>query len=150
MDIDKLRARLTTAELMLGDVAETATKWLEGRDKAPIGFVAFDLDYYSSTVKAMALFDGPASTHLPRVYCYFDDVVGPEFACMNDFVGELLAIDEFNAANEHRKICQIRNLRCARKRDENWYAQMYAFHDFDHPLYTKNIAPEGDWRQLPV
>ena len=151
MEVDKLRARLRRARLVLGDIAETAPRWLSEGGAAPIGFVAFDLDYYSSTVGALRLFEGPAATHLPRVYCYFDDIVGPEFACMNDFVGELLAIDEFNASHARRKICQIRNLRCARKRDEYWYAQIYAFHDFEHPLYTVNIAPESNaWRQLPI
>jgi len=148
MDCDKLRRRLTRARLVLGDIAHTAPQWLEAA--APIGFVAFDLDYYSSTKKALALFEGPASKHLPRVHCYFDDIAGPEFACMNDYVGELLAINEFNADHDRRKICQIRNLRCARKLDEAWYAQMYAFHDFDHPQYTVNVAPGGDWRQLPI
>lgn len=148
MDYDKLRQRLTRATLVLGDIAQTAPPWLE--HAAPIGFVAFDLDYYSSTKKAFALFEGPASTHLPRVHCYFDDIAGPEFACMNDYVGELLAINEFNAEHARRKICQIRNLRCARKLDEAWYAQMYAFHDFDHPHYTVNVAPGGVWRQLPI
>lgn len=149
MDIDKLRARLTRARLEIGDIGDTAPRWLAAAP-APIGFVAFDLDYYSSTVKAFRLFEGDVATHLPRVHCYFDDIAGPEFACMNDFVGELLAISEFNDAHERRKICQIRNLRCARKRDESWYAQVYAFHDFDHPLYTHNVAPEGAWRQLPI
>lgn len=151
MDADKLRKRLTRAKLILGDVAHTAREWLDSAGVAPIGFVAFDLDYYSSTAKALRLFEGTATTHLPRVHCYFDDIAGPEFACMNDYVGELLAIGEFNAGHATRKICQIRNLRCARKRDENWYAQIYAFHDFEHPLYTVNVAPNTDsWRQLPI
>jgi hypothetical protein len=135
----------------LGDVGETIETWREGTDVAPVGFVAFDLDYYSSTAKAFDIFGGPPSKHLPRVHCYFDDIVGPEFACMNDYVGELLAIREFNAGHSDHKICQIRNLRSARQRDEIWYAQMYAFHDFKHPLYTENVAPKEDgWRQLPI
>ena len=151
MDVDKLRQRLTSAKLVLGDIAQTAQAWLAGAHEAPIGFVAFDLDYYSSTIKALQLFEGVAATHLPRVHCYFDDVVGPEFACMNDSVGELLAIDEFNTGHAARKICQIRNLRCARQRDEAWYAQIYAFHDFDHPRYAENVAPKDpNWRQLPI
>ena len=151
MDADKLRQRLTRAQLVLGDIADTAPQWLQREGVAPIGFVAFDLDYYSSTVKALQLFEGASSTHLPRVHCYFDDIAGPEYACMNDHVGELLAIREFNAAHATRKVCQIHNLRCARKRDEPWYAQVYAFHDFEHPLYTVNVAPKTDaWSQLPI
>jgi hypothetical protein len=150
MEVDRLRERLTRATLVLGDIGQTGPQWLAG-SPAPIGFVAFDLDYYSSTTKAFGLFEGGPATHLPRVHCYFDDIAGPEFACMNDYVGELLAIQEFNAAHASRKICQIRNLRCARKRDEPWYVQMYAFHDFAHPHYTDNVAPKGEsWRQLPI
>lgn len=151
MDVERLRRRLTSAKLVLGDVAETVPDWLADAADAPIGFVAFDLDYYSSTTRALRLFEGDSSTHLPRVHCYFDDIAGPEFACMNDYVGELLAIREFNAAHATRKVCQIRNLRCARRRDEAWYAQIYAFHDFEHPLYTANVAPRAQaWRQLPI
>lgn len=151
MDADKLRQRLTRAKLILGDVGDTVQSWLAGKDFAPIGFVSFDMDYYSSTVKAFGLFEGPPSTHLPRVHCYFDDIAGPEFACMNEYVGELLAIREFNDAHPRRKICQIQNLRCARQRDEAWYAQIYAFHDFEHPLYAVNVAPKAEsWRQLPI
>ena len=46
--------------------------------KHPVGFVAFDLDYYSSTVAALKIFDGPHETHLPRVHCYFDDLAGQQ------------------------------------------------------------------------
>ena len=31
------------------------------------------------------------ATRLPRVYCYFDDIAGPEIACMNEYMGELEA-----------------------------------------------------------
>lgn len=44
---------------------------------------------------------------LPRVYCYFDDVVWPEFACHNEFTGELHAIHEYNTLTETRKIAQL-------------------------------------------
>jgi hypothetical protein len=152
MEEDKLRGRLTRAKLVLGDVGETTRNWLAERaSDAPVGFVGFDLDYYSSTTRAFQIFEGDSSTHLPRVHCYFDDIVGPEFACMNDYVGELLAIEEFNAAHPTRKLCQIRNLRSSRMKYEDWYPQIYAFHDFAHPLYSTNVAPtEASWRQLPA
>ena len=40
MDADKLRARLTRAELILGDVAATTTEWMRRPKRAPIGFVS--------------------------------------------------------------------------------------------------------------
>src|SRR3954463_14950204 len=46
MDEGALRARLDRAQLVLGNVAETVPEWTRSAH-APIGFVAFDLDYYS-------------------------------------------------------------------------------------------------------
>ena len=147
MDADKLRAQLTRGELILGDVGTTTREWLTSRMRAPIGFVSFDLDYYSSTVAAFALFEGLAATHLPRVVCYFDDVTTTPLGCMNEYVGELLAIREFNEAHPDRKVCRIEQLRVHRPRWEIWQDRMYAFHNFAHPEYnTLVIEPE----QLPL
>src|SRR5438874_9998361 len=51
MDEGALRKRLTSAELVLGPVAETIPEW-SNSEHPPVGFIAFDLDYYSSTVEA--------------------------------------------------------------------------------------------------
>src|SRR5262249_46372568 len=91
MDATSLRARLKTAELILGDVATTVPQALRV-GMPPLGFVSFDLDYYSSTKFAFGIFGGPPETLRARVYCYFDDITGPETACINEYVGELLAI----------------------------------------------------------
>lgn len=141
MDESKLRARLKKAHLVLGDVAVTVQEWMRSGIRYPVGFIAFDLDYYSSTVHAMKLFDGPAATHLPRVHCYFDDLAGNNLSCMNPYVGEALAIEEFNASHAERKVCQIAQLRNARMHWEPWIERMYAFHDFAHPDYTKLVIP---------
>ena len=141
MDAEKLKARLRSARLILGDVAVTLEAWMRGGIRFPIGFVAFDLDYYSSTKAALRLFDGPESTHLPRVHCYFDDLAGNNLACMNRYVGEHLAITEFNDAHADRKVCPIEQLRLARMHWEYWVERMYAFHDFSHSLYTRPVIP---------
>jgi hypothetical protein len=73
MDQDALRARLERAELVLGEVCSTVPTFLES-GPPPIGFISFDLDYYSSTCDALRLLDGDAEAFLPRVLCYFDDV----------------------------------------------------------------------------
>ena len=99
---------------MLGDVAVTTQSWLQDSIQAPIGFIAFDLDYYSSTKASFALFEGAESTHLPRVHCFFDDLGCTNLGCMNTFVGEYLAIDEFNQSHADRKIAKIENLRINR------------------------------------
>jgi hypothetical protein len=150
MDPGKLRARLTRARLVLGNVGDTVREWLY-EAQAPLGFVAFDLDYYSSTREAFALFEGPAAAHLPRVYCYFDDVLCNALGCMSEYVGELLAIREFNDAHTDRKIGKIQQVRIHRPRWENWQERMYAFHDFAHPEYNTMVIPRtARDRQLPL
>ena len=143
MDVEKLKAQLSpVTELVLGDVEKTVSAW---KPKASIGFVAFDLDYHSSTKQAFRMFDNDdANTRLPRTYCYFDDIIWPEHACYNEYLGELCAIREFNEAHEHQKICPIHLLRHTRVHQAPWNDQMYVHHDFQHPLYTKNVTLSGE------
>jgi len=143
MDEEKLRSRLSpTTELVLGDVGDVVSRWAA---PAPIGFVAFDLDYYSSTQAALSLFE-PAETrpHLPRVYCYFDDIIWPERACHNEYVGELRAIREFNEAHAALKVCPIHMLRHTLPHRSAWSDAMYVLHDFQHPLYCRNITTRDE------
>jgi hypothetical protein len=119
--------------------------------ESPIGFVAFDLDYYSSTAAALTVFDGPESTHLPRVHCYFDDLASNNLGCINEYVGEYLAIREFNDRHVSRKVCRIEQLRTNRTRWEEWQERMYALHDFRHSRYTDLVVPGGAGAgQLPL
>lgn len=151
MDVDRLTARLTTAQLILGDVAHTIPEWVSRANVMPIGFIAFDLDYYSSTLQALQVFEGPAKTRLPRVFCYFDDIIWPERACHNEFVGELLAIRDFNEAHPELKLCPIHLLRHTRLNPAPWNDQMYVMHDFSDPLYCVNITPKEDaYTQHPL
>lgn len=149
MDVDRLKARLQHAKLILGDISDTIPDFLDKRDLAPIAFVAFDLDYYSSTKTAFNIFSGCPKTRLPRIYCYFDDIIIPERACYNEFVGELSAIREFNLANDSQKICKIPSLTWLRQHPAIWNEMMYVFHDFNHSLYTRLITSPGEThRQL--
>ncbi|MBI3896757.1 MAG: hypothetical protein HY308_00505 [Gammaproteobacteria bacterium] len=150
MDQAKLRARLRRAKLILGDVRETVPQWLAS-NPAPLGFIAFDLDYYSSTKAAFAIFKGNESSHLPRVHCYFDDVASNDLGCMSQYVGELLAIREFNEAHDDRKISKFELLRLCRTRWEDWQERTYIFHNFTHPQYnTLVIPPDSKRAQLPL
>jgi hypothetical protein len=146
MDEPKLRAKLLqSTELVLGSLKETVPLWLSDHTRLPLGFVAFDLDYYSSTVAAFGIFeDENPRISLPRVYCYFDDTIWPERACHNEYTGELCAIREFNEVHEHKKICPIHRLARMRVHNEIWSDQMYVLHDFMHPLYGTNVTPSGD------
>jgi len=142
MDVAKLRARLTRAQLVLGDVAQTTTEWLRGEKRAPIGFIAFDLDYYSSTKAAFGIFGADHRQYLPRVYCYFDDVSSNDLGCMNEYVGELLAIREFNDAHPLRKIAKVERLRVNRSRWESWQEKIFVLHDFEHPQYCQPVITD--------
>lgn len=150
MDEALLRSRLTRARLILGDIAETGAAFM-ATTPAPLGFISFDLDYYSSTVSAMrSLLEGPADRYLPRVFCYFDDTVGPHEELHSEFTGELLAIREFNVAHERRKLATIHGLRYKLlPLEEPWIDAMYVFHIFDHPRYNDYVYKEPD-RQFPL
>lgn len=151
MDVGALRARFRQAQLIIGNVANTAPQFLAGGIEFPIGFIAFDLDYYSSTIQAFVVFDGPPETRLPRVFCYFDDIMWPEYACHNEHVGELAAIREFNSKSDSKQICPLHLLRNMRPHPEPWNDQFYVFHDFVHPNYCTNITAGGSrFQQKPL
>lgn len=139
MDVDALKARLTTATLVLGDVDDTIDGFVETYDPAPVGFVAFDLDYWSSTVSALRLFDAPLDRLLPRVLCYMDDVIGSDVEMHCEFVGELLAIREFNDAHPDRKLAPIHGLAHKRPVPAIWNDQIWVLHCFEHPEYSTYI-----------
>jgi hypothetical protein len=140
MDVDAVRARLTNAQLILGNVAETVPQFLD-EIKSPIGFVSFDLDYYSSTMNAFEIFNGSDATHLPRVFCYFDDLIWPERACFNEYTGEYRAINEFNDKSQDKKIAKWQNLSWTRAHAAAWNDEMYVFHHFSHADYNTNLTP---------
>jgi hypothetical protein len=143
MDQQALRARLApSTELVIGDVRDTIPAFLNRAGAPPVGFVSFDLDYYSSTMAAFQIFEAPDPARtLPRVYCYMDDIVWPKWACYNEFTGELRAIADFNAAHEFKKLCPEHLLQWMRPHAQAWNQQIYILHDFRHPHYCTNITP---------
>ncbi len=138
MDINHLKNKLKRARLVLGDVSQTIKKEMNNFMEAPIGFVSFDLDFYSSTKSAFKIFDGQDVMMLPRVYSYFDDVYSSESDC-SDFTGELLAIREFNNEHLHAKISKCRGLTQSWNLRSSWTEGMYILHNFNHSLYNKNV-----------
>jgi hypothetical protein len=146
MDQARLREQLSPGtHLVIGDVKETVQTLSRAAD--PIGFVAFDLDYYGSTKHALTAFDLAEGTRIPRVYCYFDDILYPEFACYNPWTGELCAIREFNEERAELKLAPLHLLRWMRPHPEPWNDQIYILHDFHHSLYSVNIMPKGPGTQ---
>jgi hypothetical protein len=149
MDVDRLKTRLKKSRLMLGDVKDTVPRFVAEWNPAPIGFVSFDLDYYSSTVLALKLFDAPESALLPRIFCYFDDCIGDDAELHCQFTGELLAIHEFNEQHASRKIAKINGLPYKRQVPAPWHEVMYVCHVFEHSRYCEHINSRKDW-QFPL
>ena len=85
------------------------------------------------------LFDVVGDNMLPRVRCYFDNIVGSEDALTNEYMGEQLAINEFNDAHEHRKVTPVYHLR-GKRFQTKWYPKSYVHHAYDHPRYNEFIG----------
>jgi hypothetical protein len=140
MDVEGLQKRLTSAKLMLGNVRDTVDKFLQ-TDHAPIGFISFDMDYYSSTVAGLALLQAKEEALLPRVLCYFDDVVSDGHQLHCDCVGELLAIREFNeGANGKYTLAQMGNINSYVLSPDIWMQQIWVYHRFGHFEYNEYIG----------
>ena len=125
---------------MLGPVSETVPRFLHSTHP-PIGFLAFDLGYYSSTMDALRLLEAPAQRLLPRVGCFFDDVFGYAWS---DLAGARAAIADWGAAHEARKLAKIHGLRYSLPPSQDplpWHEQMYLAHVLDHP---DSNATEGE------
>jgi hypothetical protein len=137
MDEPKLRARLDRAVLLLGLVHETLPRFLEARP-APISFISFDLDLYSSTSHALAALATDPALLMPRIYCYFDDIMEMSFG---DHNGERLAISEFNENHALRKISPVYGLRFYLPKlwaDSEWAEKFYMAHVLDHERYGQH------------
>ena len=132
MDVPKIKSRLNSAKLVLGDVKET----LKNFECAPIACVMIDLDYYSSTVAALDIFNKP---HLPRVFCYFDDVapISGEVCLYSEYTGELLAINEYNNKNTAKKITKYIG------KNTKYRNNMYIFNNFEHQKYGVYVNSEN-------
>lgn len=137
MDVPALKARLTRAKLILGDVAETLPDFQESKP-APVGFMSIDVDYYTSTQAVLKLLDSSTDILMPRIHCHFDDILGP--TC-SEYTGERLAMNEFNADHEQRKISPIygfKHLLIPPHSHQEWVEQAFIAHIFDHELYCKD------------
>jgi hypothetical protein len=148
MDVERLRAMLRSAKLVLGPVEDTVRNFCELENPAPIGFIAFDLDYYSSTRSALSLLAAPHNYLLPRVLCYFDDTVGDIDMAINEYTGELLAIREFNDCREDIKLAPVRGMRFLGQVPRLWHEQIFVAHVFAHPDYCRPMKTE--MAQLPL
>ncbi|MDR0410274.1 MAG: hypothetical protein LBH18_07780 [Spirochaetaceae bacterium] len=141
MDVEKLKSRLRSAKLVIGDVGETVAKFFDDYNPAPVAAVMFDMDFYSSTVPALHMFEADDSRLLPRICTYFDDIGNSAFDynyCFSDYTGERLAIREFNEKHDKRKISPDFGL-LADKFRESWYSGIFYVHLFEHAKYNEGV-----------
>jgi hypothetical protein len=134
MDKGQLTKRLQRAQLKLGLVESTLPEFL-GSPFAPVAFISFDLDLYTGTQHALKLLEASSDRLLPRVSCYFDDIMGYGY---NDHTGERLAMAEFNAQHALRKVSLNYGLKWfvpPQNQHDIWVETMYLAHIFEHPLY---------------
>jgi hypothetical protein len=139
MNVEKLTRSLPAfAELVIGDLEDTVPAFLANASaEAPIGFVASDVDYYSSATKALRILLAEPNRYLPIVPVYLDDI-GVDGS--NPWTGELLAVTEFNRDNEFRKIAPFTLLRSRRIfKNTQWIDRMFAGHIHDHALRSPAI-----------
>lgn len=129
MDEQALRKRLpANTKLIIGNVSDTLMRELP-RIRETIGFVAVDVDIYSSTCDVLRMFSNPNRRMLHRVFMYFDDV---DLMFTHRFAGELLAVEEFNQACSCVKIDQWRGIHKLRPFPEAaWLNRMFIAHDVE-------------------
>jgi hypothetical protein len=140
MDVPKLRSRLTArSQLVLGNIADTVPDFVSA-GHPPVGFIACDVDLYSSSTDVLRIFSLPGKRMLRRAFIYFDDL---DFVFNHRFAGEWLAIDEFNRDNSHTRIDVWHGIRKARVfRDEPWLDKMFIAHDLNAiNRYANNRQP---------
>ena len=137
--VDKaaLEAQLPdNARIIWGDIRDTLASSII-TIQSPVGFIANDLDIYSSSMASFALLEASTDKLLPVMISYFDDTLGSPTRIgslfRNRWCGQLAAIDDFNRKHNTRKIDHLRTLKARRPMDkELWLDQMYGIHVLDH------------------
>jgi hypothetical protein len=119
-----------SVRVIYGPVAETTRSLIDTLD-APVGFAVMDLAYYSSTIEAMTVLEGPPERYLPMTLVYLGAI---RIDNANPAVGELAAVRDFNARHELRQIHPFTTLRDKRVfRRAAWLEQIHTLHVLDHP-----------------
>jgi hypothetical protein len=134
VDHEKIRSQLpSNAKLISGDIAQTIGGFcdVELSIDSPVGFVAVDVDLYSSTLSVFELFKrGNPEFYLPVTIMYFDDI--NDLLTNNAWCGEMLAIREWNMVNEFRKMEEMRVRQ--NHSPAGWHDHIYGLHVLDHPV----------------
>lgn len=148
MDVPALQASVPSARLILGEISKTIVGFAAREQPAPIGVIMNDVDYYSSTMATLALLKQAKErpdNFLPRLFMYFDDIIGSEIEMYGPFNGQLAAIQSFNAEQDDCKVHLNQNLLPFGHLEFRF--QIYYAHLFCHPDYSTYI---GGTQQLDL
>lgn len=141
MDEQRLRKRLPETKIVIGNAKETVAAFIDTYKPAPIAAIFHDMDYWSSTRDALKLLkyaEQSSEYFMPRIFNYFDDIIGTEWEMYGHLNGQLLAIDEFNDGDAN---CQIHlNQNLLPNESIPWRYQIYYAHLFHHPRYSDYIG----------
>jgi len=141
MNETELRKKIQSSKLIIGDIKSTSIDFFSENNPAPIGAIIHDFDFYSSTKIAMSMLNADTKFFLPRIYCYFDDIIGSETELYNDFTGERLAINEFNLQNKDIKLSPAYHLLA--RATETWHHQIWICHLFKHKKYNSFVSEDN-------
>ncbi|MEJ6472776.1 hypothetical protein [Pseudoalteromonas piscicida] len=130
MDVNKLKSALpNNTELVLGNVQDTIGPCIRSQLEAPVGFISFDLDLYSSTKSGLKIFHCESEQVLSQVALYFDDI-NHRFSHFKG--GEQLVIREFNQGSEHIVIDKWHNIKNLIPFPESaWLDRFYLAHNLE-------------------
>ena len=128
MDMDRLSEALPeNTRLVIGNVDVTVAPFLRDELDCALGFVAFDLDLYSSTRSALKIVEQIGERDMLRIPLYFDDL-GYDWSHRR--AGESLAIEEFNSENEAIVIERWSHAEAGRPFHEaQWLKRFYLAHN---------------------
>ncbi len=139
VDRDAVQRTLKRAHYIVGDIADTLPGFL-AKKPAPVGFISIDVDYYTSARDCLELFRKPQATRIPRVLCYLDDIFGiSDLSIISDCLGEIAAVNEWNAENPSALIQKVLGLSSKRAFPRSWNEQIYCLHDLTHTQYNTCI-----------
>lgn len=134
---EKLEKKIKS-KIYFGDIKETIENFVKTNPKN-ISAIFFDLDLYSSSKSFLDKIEIWGKFTTPRVYCYFDDLFHHNY--ISNFNGELLAIKEFNKANNDFKIGthidHVADFKFPLAKN-----LLYTFHNFNHRDYYKYIGTD--------
>ena len=129
----------------MGNVSQTVPKFVRRGEYPPIGFVAIDLDLYSSTRDALKILSISERKMLLHVPIYLDDI---DFFSSHKFAGELLAVREFNENSSSVKIDKWYGISANRPFPERPFLdRMFVAHDF---VGISNVSLDRASVSLPL